>query len=157
MADNTLHKKALDVFDTLCAYLDEEEFHYERRTDMPGVNFTVEGEDLPMEFAVLIDEERQAVRLLSFLPVTFGKDKRIEGAIAACRANYSIIDGSFDYNYKTGKMTFRMTAVYLDSLFSKGLFDYMLACAFYTVDKYNDKFLMIAKGFLPIEDFFGED
>ena len=67
------------------------------------------------------------------------------------------IDGSFDYNYKTGKMTFRMTAVYLDSLFSKGLFAYMLACAFYTVDKYNDKFLMIAKGFLPIEDFFGED
>ncbi len=47
-----------------------------------------------------------------------------------------------------------MTSSYIDSLISKDVFEYMVAVASYTVDEYNDKFFMLAKGQLPIEEFF---
>ena len=101
-----------------------------------------------------LSSDRQLIRLLSPIPVTFEGDKRIEGAIATCQANYRIADGSFDFDFKQGRILFRMTSSYIDSLISKDVFKYMVAVASYTVDEYNDKFFMLAKGQLPIEEFF---
>ena len=100
------------------------------------------------------DSKRELIRLLSPIPVTFEGDKRVEGAIATCQANFRIVDGSFDYDFKQGRILFRMTSSYIDSLISKDVFEYMVAVASYTVDEYNDKFFMLAKGQLPIEEFF---
>ncbi|HIS35795.1 TPA: hypothetical protein IAC10_04100, partial [Candidatus Scatousia excrementigallinarum] len=46
---------------------------------------------------------------------------------------------------------------FIDSLISEDLLLYMVACACYTVDDYNDKLLMVAKGMLPIDQFILED
>ena len=75
-------------------------------------------------------------------------------SIATCQANYRLADGSFDYDFREGKVFFRMTSSYRDSLISQNLLEYMMACAAFTVDAYNDKFLMLAKGQMAIEEFF---
>ena len=67
-------------------------------------------------------------------------------------ANNSLVDGSFDYNYLTGHIVFRMTSSYRESLVGKELFEYMLYCSCFTVDEYNDKFLMIAKSDMSNEE-----
>ena len=87
------------------------------------------------------------------LPFTFGEDKRLEGAIALNQINYTLVDGSFDYNYEDGRVIFRLTSSYRESLISKELFGYMIACLAVTVDKYNDKLLVLAKGGTTLEDF----
>lgn len=46
-----------------------------------------------------------------------------------------------------------MTQTYRGSKLGDGLFQYMIGCACVTVDKYNDKFLAISKGYLSINDF----
>ena len=112
------------------------------------------GDDLPMGFMLNIDAERELIRLLSPIPVTFEDDKRLEGAIATSQINYRIADGSFDYNYKKGTVIFRLTSSYIDSLISKDLLEYMVGVAGYTIDEYNDKLVMLAKGELPLEAFF---
>ena len=156
MSDDKKLKNAQNMYKTLCAMLDEKELKYEKHENDLVVTFTLGGEDIPMQFVLNVDAERQLIRLLSPIPVIFGEDKRIEGAIAACQANYGIADGSFDFDFKQGRIIFRMTSSFIDSLISKDVFEYMIAVAGYTVDEYNDKFFMLAKGKLSIKEFFNK-
>ena len=154
MADAKQLKNAQSVYNTMCAMLDEKNVRYEKHLDDLVVTFTMQGDDIPMHFIINIDAERELVRLLSPLPLTFEGESRLNGAIATSCVNYLLADGSFDFDYNTGRVLFRMTSSYMDSLLSKELFEYMVAVAGYTIDEYNDKFLLLAKGKLPIEEFF---
>ena len=154
MAEQQKNKNAIAVFQTLCETLDDRNWKYDQHPEDFVVHFIVGGDDIPMEFVVYIDSERELVRMMSQLPFAFSEEKRIDGAIATCQATYKLADGSFDYDFKTGKILFRMTSSFRGSLISKELFAYMIDCSCYTVDEYNDKFLMIDKGMLSIEDFF---
>ena len=154
MADAKQLKNAQNVYNTMCAMLDEKKVRYEKHLEDLVVTFTMHGEDIPMNFILNIDANRELVRLLSPLPLTFEGDSRLKGAIATSCVNYLLADGSFDFDYNSGRILFRMTSSYMDSLVSKDLFEYMVAVAGYTIDDYNDKFLLLAKGKLPLEEFF---
>ena len=144
---------AQNVYNALCAMLDEKNFKYEKHEDDLVVTFTMVGEDFPMKIILNVDAERELIRLLSQIPVTFEDDKRLDGAIATCQINYRLADGSFDYNYKKGTVIFRMTSSYIDSIISKDLLEYMVGVAGYTIDEYNDKLVLLASGELPLETF----
>lgn len=103
MADTINLKKAKEVFDSLCEMLDGKDGHYEKHEDDLVVTFIVGGEDIPMRFIMNVDAKRELVRLISPIPVIFDDDKRVEGAIATCQANYRLADGSFDYDFREGK------------------------------------------------------
>lgn len=153
MADEKNLKLAKSVYNSLCEMLDEKNVRYDKQQDDLIISFITGGDDIPMQFLVKVDAERELIRVLSPIPVTFGEEKRVEGAIATCHATYALADGSFDYDFQTGKVLFRLTSSYMDSLISKNLFEYMIIIAIHTVDKYNDKFFMLAKGQMSIEEF----
>ena len=111
------------------------------------------GDDIPMDFIIHCDADRQLIRLMSFLPFKISEEKRIDGAIATSYANFLMADGSFDYNLGDGSILFRMTSSFRESLVGEDLFMYMIHIACVTVDEYNDQFLMISKGNLTIADF----
>jgi hypothetical protein len=81
------------------------------------------------------------------------EDKRVEGAIAVSVANYGLVDGSFDYDISDGEIRYRLTSSYRESILSDDLFEYMIMCAASTVDDYNDRFFMLAKGMIDVEKF----
>ncbi len=153
MADENKLKLAKEVYAGLCTALDNRDWTYTKDEEHLIVTFDVNGEDIPMRFIVMVDIERQLVRMISPLPFKFSKEKRIDGAIATCAATFGLADGSFDYDIATGSVVFRLTATYNGSKIGDGLFRYLIKCAAVTVDQYNDKFLAIDKGFLSISDF----
>lgn len=160
MADEKEIRQAKAAYDTLCEMLKEREWHYESDED----NFTImcgaRGEDLPMEIRVQVDPERLIVTLLSQMPFSVPEDKRVEMALAVSAVNYALVDGSFDYNFVDGTLLFRMTSSYRESLVGKDMFEYMLYVSCKTIDDYNDKFLMIIKEKMTLEDlvkFIAED
>ena len=160
MADEKEIRQAKAAYDTLCEMLKAREWHYESDED----NFTImcgaRGEDLPMEIRVQVDPERLIVTLLSQMPFSVPEDKRVEMALAVSAVNYALVDGSFDYNFVDGTLLFRMTSSYRESLVGKDMFEYMLYVSCKTIDDYNDKFLMIIKEKMTLEDlvkFIAED
>jgi hypothetical protein len=157
MSDEIKLKTAQNVFQTLCTIFDEKKFKYEKHPDDLIINFSMSTEDLPILFVLNVDAERQLIRLHSPIPVLFEGDSRKDGAVAACQANYQIADGSFDFDYKQGKVVYRITSSFIDSLISRDVFEYLISFAFFAVDKYNDKFFMLAKGKADIEEFFKRD
>lgn len=151
------NKNAEAVFKTLCEALDDNHWKYDNVSEKSIVHFIVTGEDIPMEFVVYVDPEKELIRILSQLPFSFSEEKRVEGAIATCQATYKLTDGSFDYDFNTGKIYFRLTTSFRGSLISKELISFLIGYSCYVVDEYNDQFLMIDKGMLTIEDFFKRD
>ena len=144
---------AREVFDTLCQALESFNYRYQKNEDELVVKFGVIGDDLPMNFIVKIDDERELVSLFSALPVRFKNDKRVEGSIATNAVNYLLADGSFDYDLRDGEVTFRMTSSYRDSMIGTEMLKYMIDISIQTVDRYNDKLFLVNQGILDFEDF----
>lgn len=157
MADEKLEKRAERVFEDLCKALDNNKIKYQKEgLDQDGdwtVRFSFGGDDLPMDFVMFVDTKRQLVRVMSMMPFTFSEAKRVEGAIVVGRANYKMVDGCFDYNVETGKIIFKITASYIDSILGDDAFMYMIHLAVNMVDEFNDKFFMVDKGMMSVDQF----
>ena len=141
------------MYGTLCSTLDSHEWHYKKDEEKLSIDCGAQGEDLPMEITIKVDAERQLIMLLSHLPFVISEDKRLDVAIAVSAVNNKLVDGSFDYDIADGHMFFRMTSSFIESEIGNELFTYMLMVSCHTIDEYNDKFLMLGKGMMSIEDF----
>ena len=157
MSEVNRNEKANEIFATLCAALDSRGWHYEKDESVPLVHFNLHGEDIPMQMVILVDKERQVVRLMSRLPFNMDEAHRIDGAIATCAATDKLVNGCFDYDILEGSITFRLTASYRESRLGQGLFLYMVECAAATVDDYNDRFLALNKGLVSVDSFIEGD
>ncbi len=156
MADEKKIEIAKKVYDTLCNAIDNRSWKYSKDDEKLIVHFGVSGDDIAMNFIIVVDIERQLIRLLSPMPYKMSEEKRMEGAIATCVASYKMIDGSFDYDLSDGSIIFRMTASFRESLIGEELFQYMISCSCAMVDMFNEKFLAIDKGMLSISDFIAK-
>lgn len=147
-------KHAKEVFATLVKMLDTRGWHYEKHEEDLVISSGIKGDDLPVEFIIVVDADREVVRFLSKLPFSMPEDKRIDGAIAICVANNSMVNGNFDYNIDNGDIYFRLTTSFKSgSILSEDLFEYVIMVSATTVDLYNDKLFMLAKGMMTLEQF----
>lgn len=153
MADNKQMMFAKEAFDTLCKAIDNIGWKYKRMDDELKIMLGVGTDDLPVNILIIVDAERQLVRMLSLLPFEMKEDKRVEGAVATCFINYLLADGSFDYDVETGHIMFRLTSSFRESLLGEELFKYMISILCHTVDKYNDQLADLNDGKINIDEF----
>lgn len=133
------------IYKMVCKTLDDRNWEYEKDDEKLLINTTVRGEDLPMSLLINISTEKELVTFGSVLPFDVPA-KSIEAiAIATCMVNDVITYGHFDYDITKGLLYFTITTCYVDSILSTELFDRIIDTLCYTVDKFNDKFLIITK------------
>lgn len=157
MAEEINMTQAKEVYATLLRMLDNQKWNYEKEEEKLLIRCGLSSEDFPVEFIVVVKPDKEVVQFLSKIPCVIPEDKRAECAIAVCIANYGLCDGSFDYNISDGTIVFRMTSSYRESLISEKLFEYMIFTSAWTVDKYNDRFFMYAKGMMTLQDFIKKE
>ncbi len=157
MSDEMKMERAKKVYNTLCTAIDKRDWTYDREDEDLIVRFNVSGEDIPMSFILIVDADRQLVRLLSPIPFNMGEDKRMDGAIATCVASYGFINGSFDYDLEDGSIVFRLTQSFRGSDVSEEVLQYMISLSCSVVDNYNDRFMALNKGLLSITDFIAKE
>jgi hypothetical protein len=153
MAELKNPEKAKETFETICATLDHHDWKYQKDEEKLLIGCSVRGEDLPMELTIRVDADRSVVMMFSRMPFAVQEDKRVDLAIAITAVNNALADGCFDYDIGTGDIYFRITNAFVDSTLSEAVFGYMIYCACRTIDDYNDKFLMLGKGALTVEQF----
>lgn len=153
MANEVNLTKAKQVYQDFCAMMDNEGWNYEKEEEKLTIKTGARGDDLPMELIIRIDAERQVVRLISFLPYTIAEDKRLDVAVAVSVVNNSLVTGYLDFDIAEGKLLFRMTNSYRDSLLGRKVYKILLYAACHTIDDFNDQFLMLSKGIISLEQF----
>lgn len=153
MEDAKLLQQAQTVYETICKSFDNKDWKYERHDEDLTIVSGAQGEDLPMRMIIRVNPDAQVVSLYSPMPFNIAEEKRIDAAIAVCVANYGLINGSFDYDLNDGEIRFRLVTSFRESTLSEELFMYMVLVTAKTVDDYNDKFLMVSKGMMSIQQF----
>ena len=144
-------------FYALCEALDEMGWKYEKDEENLLIRSGVRSDDLPVEFIVRVAPQNEVVQFLSSLSFRMPENKRVEGAVAVCIANYGLVDGSFDYDISDGEIRYRLTCSYRESVLTSAQLQYIIHCAATTVDEYNDRFFMIAKDMMTIEQFAAKE
>ena len=148
---------ANNIYKSLCEFIKKKGWAFTKDDDNLSVSFGTYGNDLNMNFFIVVDFERELVRLYSPMDYKMSESKLFEGAIMTCIANFELLDGSFDYDVSDGSIAFRMTASYGDELLGETLFDYIISYSIMCVDKYNDIFLAIDKGYTTVYDFLSRN
>ncbi len=139
------------AYGIICEALDGMGWNYDKHPEDNVVTFGVRGEDIPMQFVVCDDTERQLIRILSQLPFVFPEDKRLAGAHAVCRANFEMAVGCFEYDADSGSVNYKLVTSYRDSLITSSMIVYLIRTACEFLDEYNDKFLAVCKGYIKPE------
>lgn len=157
MAQEINMERAYEVYSSIVKHLDKMGWTYDRHDDDLVINTGVKGDDMPIEFIIVVNAKNQVVQFISKLPFNMEEDKRVEGAIAISVANYGLVDGSFDYAISDGEIRYRVTCSYRGSDLSGDLIDYIIAVGVMTVEDYNEKFFMLSKGLIDVKQFIELD
>lgn len=153
MADERELKHAQSVYETACRALDAKDWKYTRHDEDLVLTFGARGDDLSMDFLLVVNPEAQVISVISLMPFKINEDKRVEAALAVCMANYGLVNGSFDYDISDGEIRFRLASSFRESILGEELINYMVLVAAGTIDKYNDKFLAVSTGVMSFEQF----
>ena len=154
MADNIRAQKLYQLFKD---HLTKNNFHYEAHDAEMVITLTVHGEDLPQPTIIRVMADRNVVQILSPIPSRIPEDKRMDAAVAVCVANYGMINGAFDLDMSDGEIRYRVAQGFHDTELSEEMVRYMLQIVFFTTDKYNDRFFMLGKGMMTLEDFIAKE
>ena len=156
MATNKQH--ALKLYKTLVGMMDAKDMKYDKKEEDLLVLSGFKTDDFPVEFFIRLDAERDLAVFMSKLPFSMPEDKRVDGAIAVCVANNGMVNGSFDYDVSTGDIWFRLITTFSGDMdLSQEAFEYIIHVAVGTIDKYNDRFFMLSKGMMNIQEFIEKD
>ncbi|MBQ8882588.1 MAG: hypothetical protein IJY70_04260 [Clostridia bacterium] len=107
-----------------------------------------------MNFSIFFDIKNELISLLSQMPFDFDKEKVVEGALACAIVSDSLREGSFDFNIQNGRVFYRLTNTVEGMTVSRELCAHIFEISTYTVDKYNDKLFMVAKGAMSPQEFY---
>lgn len=149
--------QAREAYNLIINTLNAKGWTYDREDDKMIIRTGVAGEDLPINFILIVNENNGVMQFLSSLPIHMPEDMRVDGAIAVAVANYGMVDGSFDYDISDGEIRFRLTTAFRDGTLGTDNVEYLIGVGAAMVEKYNDRFFMLAKKMMTIEQFIEKE
>lgn len=144
---------ASKVYNDLRTHLDSIGLKYTRHDDDKVISLGMNGDDLPMDMILAVREKQEVIQLISPIRPKAPEDKRIDAAVAVNVANNGMVFGSFDYDVSDGEIRWRAVLPYRDAAITKDQVYYLVMVSATTIDKYNDKFLMLNKGMMTLQQF----
>ena len=145
--------EALLLYKTLCQTLDNMRWRYSKEEDKFVVRTMAIGKDLTMDFFIKIDPERQLMYLKSPMPFEVPKVSRDTLGKAVLMANYTMLNGSFEYDLSDGYLVFKLVVPYMESMLSEHVCHYMIMVSCEMTDKFNDKFKALVDGKMTLDEF----
>lgn len=145
--------EAKSLYKTLCQTLDNMQWKYDKGEENLIVRTSAVGDDLAMKLNMKIDAERQVMYLKSPMPFAIPEDMRDTMGKAVLIANYTMLNGSFEFDLSDGYLAFKIVVPYMESLISEAVCKYMIVLSCHMTDKFNDKFQALAEGRMTLEEF----
>lgn len=141
------------TYTTLCTTLDNMKWTYQKDDDRMVINTSAVGEDLTIKLRIVVSEDRGLMYIKSPMPYKVPENAREVVGTAVNVANFSMLNGCFEYDKNDGYLAFRIVVPFDGSVISEQVCHYMIVLSCQMVDKFNDKFLAVAKGNMRLADF----
>ena len=145
--------EAKSLYKTLCQTLDNMKWTYSKEEDKLTIRTSAIGNDLSMKIMIRIDADRQVMYLKSPMPFTIPESTRDKMGKAIIIANYTMLNGSFEFDFSDGYLAFKMVVPYMESIISEAVCKYMIVLSCSMTDKFNDKFQALAEDRMTLAEF----
>ena len=150
--------KARAVYDTVCATLDKMKWVYDKEEEELAITTGAKGTDLPIDIVIRVIPEAEVLSVQVPFAFEVPDEHSIDVAIAVSAANYGLIRGCFDYDMTTGDLRFRICAPYNgNTTLAEDVVEMLVLIAATTVDSYQTRLLMVAKGVVTPSQFLAEE
>lgn len=144
---------ARKAYEKVCEAIDSVGLKYDSDDENFRVHLELAGEDMPIEINFFVHPEREIVRMISPMPYTVPKERRLDMAVALTFVNARLINGCYDFDMKTGNLRFRLVESYAGSELGFEAIKYLLVITNMTEDDYNDKLIMLNKDIISLKKF----
>ena len=141
------------TYRTLRTTLDNMKWKYDPDDKNLVINTSAVGDDLSMKLRFVVSADRSVMYVKSPMPYNIPEDTRGIIGEAVNIANYSMLNGCFEYDRKEGYLAFKMVVPFENCVISEEVCHYMVVLTCRMVDRFNDKFLAVAKGHMSLADF----
>lgn len=145
------------IYQQMVDSLEAQELKFHADEENLTIYSKMEGDDLPMSFLLTIDSDKEMIMFLSPFNFKMSEEKRVDCSIAINVANFHMALGCFDFNISDGEIRFRLSQSLHDVEVGPEFFIHILAVALSTVERYNDVFLMLDKGYISLEQFIEKE
>ena len=150
--------KARVVYDTVCAARDKMKWVYDKEEEELAITTGAKGTDLPIDIIIRVIPEAEVLSVQVPFAFEVPDEHSIDVAIAVSAANYGLIRGCFDYDMTTGDLRFRICAPYNgNTTLAQDVVEMLVLIAATTVDSYQTRLLMVAKGVVTPSQFLAEE
>ena len=153
MAVSSKEQDARRTFATLCKTLDNMKWTYEPDHDKLVITTSARGDDLTIKLRFVVSEDRGVMYVKSPMPYSIPENAREIIGVAVNIANFSMLNGCFEFDRNDGWLAFRMVIPFENCVISEEVCHYMVVLTCRMVDRFNDKFLAVAKGNMRLADF----
>ena len=139
------------VYDTMIRALKGIDWKFQELGDHV-IRYTYTGKDFPMDFLVMIRDKADMVLFRTVMPCRIPDDKMTEALLATHMANNKFRMGEFVLDFERKQVSFALNPLYEDATPREEWFIYLMQLAHMVADEYNDKFMMLAKGMISLQD-----
>lgn len=108
---------------------------------------------MPCSLYVAVEETRQRVRAVCYVPFRFREDLYVDGCKATCFVNQNLPNGAFCLDVMNGHLSFVISESYSDSPLTVRNVVEMINLLAATVQLHKDNFLLLARGSITLEEF----
>lgn len=154
MQGNDTIKQAKEIYEMWCNLLDEKDWPYEEDIKHLTLTCTVKGDDLPIPVAIIVATHPTITAIYSHLPFSISENRREAISMATCMANKKIYTGCFSIKHDSNILVYRLSHDYNINPINKEILNDMLMTSCCMVDMFNDKFFIINKKKISINEMF---
>lgn len=139
-------------FKNLCETLDKLNLKYEKDEEKFKVSFTAAVKEMPFDFIIRFDTDIDVVSLLSPIISDIAEERRGAMALAVTRANLHTAVSNFDLNTKEGRLIFRISHAYADTVLSTEAYRNMIMTSVSTIGYFYEKLLKVAQNDMTLKE-----
>jgi len=127
------------ITDGLIAFLEEDSWNFtkDEKEDITTVSFRYSGKKGVVFTTIIVREAMQVVSMYSRLDVTVEEEQRPAAAEFVCRANYGLLIGNFELDFRDGEVRYKASTDLEGTTFTSVVFRNLLHANLSTSDRYH--------------------
>ncbi len=127
------------ITDGLLKFLEEDKWNYnqEEKDDHNAVYFSYTGKQGKLNTTIIVREPMEVICVYSRLELTVTEEKLAAAAEFICRANYGLLIGNFELDFRDGEVRYKSSADLEGAVAGATVFRNLLHANLSTADRYH--------------------
>ena len=128
---------ARENYAVLCKTLDAEGIKYQKDEAKYTIQTGIKGKNTDILVSVTLNPDFSIISVFCPVNVDVPENYRGQFAIAVSRLNFTMLEGGYDFDPKSGAVMYRISSCYEESVLSEEALRYLLFTALQASDEYH--------------------